>query len=197
MADASQRMGPSASRLLDTPSLSADCSRCASLCCRYLAFDRSASFGFDKAAGESCRHLLANHRCRIHARRADVGFSGCVSYDCYGAGQVATALFADRLGETDATLSSDLAGAFSLLRDVHELLLLLRATAALQLGPQQRAQQLALQHLLAPEFGWSRHALREFELPRVRAAVVGFLAGLRAEGRALRRTLQVLPHRRG
>lgn len=192
---ASSCMAPCVSRLLDTPSLSADCARCASLCCRYLAFDRSESFGFDKVAGETCRNLLANHRCGIHARRAALGFSGCVSYDCYGAGQVATALFAGGTLETDATLSCDLASAFSVLRDAHELLLLLRATNALQLSAEQRVERAALQRLLAPKLGWSRQTLREFELCRVRAQVAEFLRGLRAQGHALQRRLRTLPAR--
>lgn len=187
-------MPPAVSRSLTESSLSADCSHCAGLCCRYLAFDRSGSFGFDKAAGEACRNLLSNHRCRVHARRAVLGFGGCVTYDCAGAGQVATALFAGCSWETDAELSRELAYAFALLRDVHELLLLLRTTRVLQLSFEQCVERDALQGLLVPALGWSRETLRRLALSEVRARVAEFLSGLRAEGHALRRRLRMLPN---
>jgi hypothetical protein len=60
------------------------------LCCVLLPFARSADFAFDKPAGESCRHLAVDHRCRIHEELYDVGMRGCVAYDCFGAGQAVT-----------------------------------------------------------------------------------------------------------
>ncbi len=71
--------------------LLADCSRCVGLCCVLLPFRRSADFAFDKAAGEACRHLAGDHRCRIHTTLLDDGMRGCVAYDCFGAGQEVTA----------------------------------------------------------------------------------------------------------
>jgi hypothetical protein len=70
--------------------LVADCSRCLGLCCVLLPFARSAEFAFDKAAGETCRHLAADHRCGIHARLREKGMRGCAAYDCFGAGQSVT-----------------------------------------------------------------------------------------------------------
>src|SRR5215207_9675318 len=70
--------------------LVADCARCVGLCCALLPFARSADFAFDKPAGEACRHLAADHRCRIHSRLNDEGMRGCVAYDCFGAGQSVT-----------------------------------------------------------------------------------------------------------
>jgi hypothetical protein len=61
------------------------------LCCVLLPFQRSADFAFDKAAGESCRHLADDHGCRIHSSLLDDGMRGCVAYDCFGAGQTVTA----------------------------------------------------------------------------------------------------------
>jgi hypothetical protein len=71
--------------------LVADCSRCVGLCCVLLPFQRSADFAFDKQAGEPCRHLADDHRCRIHASLLADGMRGCVAYDCFGAGQAVTA----------------------------------------------------------------------------------------------------------
>ena len=55
-----------------------------------LPFARSADFAFDKPAGEPCRHLASDHRCRIHEQLLHSGMRGCVAYDCFGAGQSVT-----------------------------------------------------------------------------------------------------------
>jgi hypothetical protein len=55
-----------------------------------LPFARSADFAFDKPAGEPCRHLATDHRCRIHDRLLGSGMRGCLAYDCFGAGQSVT-----------------------------------------------------------------------------------------------------------
>jgi hypothetical protein len=68
-----------------------DCRRCRALCCVAHAFDASARFGFDKAAGVACRNLRG-HECGIHDVLHDAGFSGCAGYSCYGAGPVVAAL---------------------------------------------------------------------------------------------------------
>ena len=77
-------------------SLRSDCSRCIGLCCVFLAFDRGPLFGFDKAAGEACRHLDGCDRCSIHDDLEARGFGGCAGYDCFGAGQAVTAMFEGR-----------------------------------------------------------------------------------------------------
>lgn len=79
---------------MDDASLRADCSRCIGLCCVLLAFDRGPLFSFDKPAGEPCPHLDPACRCAIHDRLEATGFAGCVRYDCLGAGQAVTAMFA-------------------------------------------------------------------------------------------------------
>jgi hypothetical protein len=80
--------------------LTADCARCAALCCRLSSFQRSGDFAFSKTAGEACRHLTVRDTCAVHAERVDLGLGGCVAFDCHGAGQTLTARFsgAERLG---------------------------------------------------------------------------------------------------
>ncbi|MCV2396106.1 pentapeptide repeat-containing protein [Actinotalea sp. M2MS4P-6] len=70
--------------------LRADCAACVALCCVVPAFTRSAQFAITKAAGTACPNL-DGHRCSIHPTLRDSGFSGCVAYDCFGAGQRVTA----------------------------------------------------------------------------------------------------------
>lgn len=102
-------------------SLRPDCARCAALCCVAPAFDAGQGFGYDKPAGEPCLHLQADNRCGIHAALVSQGFAGCASFDCFGAGQRATALF-----EADWRRSPETAGrmyaSYSRLRTLHELL---------------------------------------------------------------------------
>ncbi|MGW5213696.1 pentapeptide repeat-containing protein [Streptomyces sp. NPDC004051] len=69
------------------PDLRGDCGECFGLCCVALPFTASADFAVDKQAGSPCRNLRADHRCGIHARLRQEGFSGCTVYDCFGAGQ--------------------------------------------------------------------------------------------------------------
>jgi hypothetical protein len=54
------------------------------------AFYAVQGFAFDKPPHSPCRHLTLENRCEIHARLAARGFPGCVSFDCYGAGQRVT-----------------------------------------------------------------------------------------------------------
>ncbi|MFT3713616.1 MAG: hypothetical protein QM817_38655 [Archangium sp.] len=60
------------------------------------SFDRSEDFAFSKAAGETCRYLTKRDTCGVHARRFELGLSGCSAFDCSGAGQVLTARLSGR-----------------------------------------------------------------------------------------------------
>jgi hypothetical protein len=77
------------------------------LCCVLLPFSRSADFAFDKPAGEPCRHLTPEYRCRIHETLYAEGMRGCAAYDCFGAGQSVT--------QTGRTVS------FHVVEQVHEI----------------------------------------------------------------------------
>jgi hypothetical protein len=133
---------------MDASSFRGDCGRCAGLCCLALAFDRGPAFGFDKVAGEACRHLDADCRCTIHAERAVRGFSGCTTYDCLGAGQLATALFSGLSWRDSEAVRRQAMRAFALLVDIQRLRLALRAL--------QRRDLLAP---LEPTGGWTLAAL--------------------------------------
>jgi hypothetical protein len=103
--------------------LQADCSRCVGLCCVAPAFARSADFAIDKPADTPCPNLQADSRCGIHSTLRDRGFGGCTAYDCFGAGQRATA------GATVRT--QEMLDLFRELRPRHELLWHLDAAAQL------------------------------------------------------------------
>lgn len=114
---------------------SADCTRCAAMCCMALAFDRGDSFAHDKPAGVGCHHL-SKMSCSVHANLTELGYSGCVAFDCLGAGQRITALFADDFNghwRDTPSLTSPMIDAFRAMRDVQELRHLLNAAATLPL----------------------------------------------------------------
>jgi len=99
-----------------------DCARCVALCCVAPAFDAEQGFGYDKPAREPCRHLHSDNRCGIHPALVAQGFSGCASFDCFGAGQRATARFADGDWRASSGQANRMFEVYSRLRTLHELL---------------------------------------------------------------------------
>lgn len=113
--------------------MTSDCSRCVGLCCVALSFDRSDGFGHDKVAGEPCYHLDASFRCSIHAKREALGYEGCEAFDCLGAGQRATAVFATQNWRRDPAVARQLHARFSLLMMLQEMRKALTEAADLDL----------------------------------------------------------------
>lgn len=104
-------------------SLRGDCSRCIGLCCVILAFDRGPLFGFDKPPGRACRHLDGCDRCSIHEALDVRGFAGCAAYDCFGAGQVVTAMFEGRHWSDGERTLRAMYDAFILVREANSRVL--------------------------------------------------------------------------
>ncbi|WP_369138508.1 pentapeptide repeat-containing protein [Modestobacter versicolor] len=103
--------------------LTADCSRCAALCCVLPAFAASADFAIDKPAGAPCPNLLADDRCGVHDQLRDRGFPGCVVFDCLGAGQRLTQeTFGGRSWRDDPATARAMAATFPVMRQLTELL---------------------------------------------------------------------------
>lgn len=115
--------------------LKADCSACVALCCVIPPFDALQGFGFDKPAETPCLHLCADHRCGIHDGLIAQGFTGCVAFDCLGAGQRLTSLAVARFGSADWRARPDVArwlfGAYPRMRGVQEWLARLSLAAAM------------------------------------------------------------------
>lgn len=103
--------------------LRADCARCFGLCCVAPGFAASAEFAIDKPAGQACPNLGPGHRCAIHPRLREMGFAGCVAYDCFGAGQqVSQATFGGRGWRRGPRVAQQMFAAFAVMRQLHELL---------------------------------------------------------------------------
>ena len=100
----------------------ADCSRCAALCCIAYPSEDMPGFAAVKEAGEPCPKLAANGLCTIYEKREEEGFSGCIKYECFGAGQhVVQSLFSGRDWRDDPALLGPLVSTFLAMRPVSDL----------------------------------------------------------------------------
>lgn len=108
----------------DRTGLRGDCEHCFGLCCVALPFTASADFAIDKEAGRPCPNLRTDHRCGIHARLRDKGFTGCTVYDCFGAGQkVSQVTFGGQDWRTGPPEQARrMFDVFPVVRQLHELL---------------------------------------------------------------------------
>ena len=117
---------------MNEPALTPDCAKCVGLCCVAPAFLASADFAIDKAAGRPCPNLQPDFRCGIHSKLRETGFSGCVAYDCLGAGQLVTqAIFAGADWRTNPEIAPRMFAVYFVVRQLHELLWYLTVAAAL------------------------------------------------------------------
>lgn len=135
----------------DLPELTPDCSACAALCCVGLAFDKGEDFAIDKPAGTPCPKLR-RHLCSIHEDLDTEGFSGCVRFQCDGAGQRTVALFDGASWQDDQALLGPMLDTFRHLRRIHELIGLLDTAGKLPLDPHENQRRLGLlSALTSPE----------------------------------------------
>ncbi|WIY52488.1 hypothetical protein O9Z70_13630 [Devosia sp. YIM 151766] len=139
----------------------ADCSRCFGLCCVALSFERGSQFGHDKAAGQPCHHLAEDFRCRIHERREALGYEGCEAFDCLGAGQRASAMFAGENWRRDASVARRLYASFSLLMRLQEMRQALETAADLEIGAVLQDERRALLARLAEQAESGREDVAE------------------------------------
>lgn len=121
--------------------LSPDCAECCGLCCVAPAFLASADFAIDKPAGRPCPNLQPDFRCGIHSRLRNLGFPGCVVYDCFGAGQrVTQEIFAGADWRTNTEIAPRMFAVYFVVRQLHELLWYLTEALALSAARPLQAQ---------------------------------------------------------
>ena len=169
-----------AGKIEDIPTLQADCSRCAALCCVAYAFDRSQGFAIDKPNGVPCPHLEGVSRCRIYPQREEMGFGACAQYDCHGAGQrVTQEVFDGKSWREEPQLLPRMVDALISMRTVHELILLLNEARAVPLTRRDRLIHRVLMARLVPAGGWSEEGLLELRKGKLERCVRRFLKSLR------------------
>jgi hypothetical protein len=171
-----------------SPALEADCSRCFGLCCVALPFARSADFPVDKAGGEPCRNLLADHRCGIHDRLLEGGWRGCVTFDCFGAGQqVSQVTFGGVSWREAPETAPTMYAVLPVMRQLHEMLAHLRDALALDPDEQTRAGLAAAAEEVTRSTSGSSDDLLAVDLVAVRSRVGGLLRTASATARGRRR----------
>jgi len=85
--------------------LRADCARCVGLCCVAFPFQVGADFPRAKPADQPCLNLTTEHRCAVHDRLGELGWRGCLAFDCLGAGPHVTSRYAVPPGPGGADMS--------------------------------------------------------------------------------------------
>ncbi len=106
----------------EAPSLVADCEQCFALCCVLLPFSAVSGFGMDKPGGMPCPNLADDDRCRIHATLRQDGWSGCVTFDCFGAGQQVSQVTYGGVSWREHDNLGEMAAVLSVMRVLHEML---------------------------------------------------------------------------
>ncbi|MGP4039758.1 pentapeptide repeat-containing protein [Gracilibacillus sp. D59] len=113
--------------------LKSDCKNCFALCCVALPFGKSNDFPFHKDVGEPCRNLCSNNLCSIHDQLREKGFNGCVSYECFGAGQhVSQTIYKGKDWREDSDHAEEMFAVFPVVQQLHEMLWYLKQALTLK-----------------------------------------------------------------
>lgn len=120
----------------EAPTLVADCDSCFALCCVLLPFAASSGFGIDKPGGTPCPNLAGDDRCRIHATLREDGWSGCSTFDCFGAGQQVSQVTYRGVSWREHDDLGEMAAVLSVMRQLHEMLTHLGEAGRRSAGPE-------------------------------------------------------------
>lgn len=113
--------------------LKADCKKCFGLCCVGLHFSASEGFPIDKGIGEPCPNLQTDFTCSVHQGRLELGYKGCLAFDCFGAGQkVSQISFVGLSWREDPKLSNQMMAVFLKVRQLQEIIWYLTEALSLQ-----------------------------------------------------------------
>ena len=113
--------------------LKSDCKNCFGLCCVALPYGKSSDFPYNKDGGNPCRHLCSNNSCAIHDQLREKGFRGCVSYECFGAGQhVSQSIYKGIDWREDIEHAEEMFTVFPRVQQLYEMLWYLQQTLTLK-----------------------------------------------------------------
>ena len=118
-----------------------DCARCAALCCIAYPSEDMPGFAAAKEAGQPCPKLGGDARCTIYTDRAEQGFTGCIRFECFGAGQhVVQTLFEGRDWRDQPELLGPMVESFLAMRPVSDLAFLVAHALATEPGAETTAR---------------------------------------------------------
>jgi hypothetical protein len=102
--------------------LKISCEKCSGLCCVALYCMKTDGFPADKEGGKPCKHLMGDFRCDMHAKLAEKNMKGCLSYDCFGAGQKVTRIYgADKNWRLNPEKASEIFRVFLIVFQLHQM----------------------------------------------------------------------------
>lgn len=78
-------------------------------------------------------NLCSNHLCSVHDKLMDKGFKGCISYECFGAGQhVSQTIYEGRSWREDQERAKEMFAVFPVVQQLHEMLWYLQQALSLK-----------------------------------------------------------------
>ena len=103
--------------------LKCNCENCFGLCCTALFFSACDGFPQNKDTGKPCINLKQDFTCSIHNTLLKKRLKGCISYECFGAGQkIAQKTFNKISWRKDPQSASKMFDTFLIIRQIHEML---------------------------------------------------------------------------
>ncbi|QYA46042.1 pentapeptide repeat-containing protein (plasmid) [Macrococcoides bohemicum] len=99
-----------------------DCSKCFALCCVALPYGKSADFPCDKPSGIPCQNLNDNYLCSIHNDLREKGFNGCVTFECFGAGQHVSQNIFNNISWKNNEIKDEMFTVFPIVHQINEMI---------------------------------------------------------------------------
>lgn len=103
--------------------LKIDCTNCSGLCCVALYCSKVDGFPENKEAGIPCQHLQSNFQCDMHQDLSRKNMKGCMTYECFGAGQKVTQMYGlDHTWQTHPQQRQHIFETFLVVFQLHQML---------------------------------------------------------------------------
>ncbi|TCL78650.1 MULTISPECIES: pentapeptide repeat-containing protein [unclassified Curtobacterium] len=182
MSSSSSSSSPSAPS--DRSGLRASCGDCFALCCTAFGFQRSSDFPIDKPAGTPCRNLADDFSCTIHQALRPRGFTGCTTFDCFGAGQYVSQVLFDGTSWVDRPDSKpEMFRAFAVARQLHEMLWYLAEAVSRSTALGSADAPTVLQHRVQQVLDGELAGVLAVDVESLRSEVRSVLIDVSAEAR--------------
>ncbi|MBN6885856.1 pentapeptide repeat protein [Cytobacillus horneckiae] len=112
--------------------LISDCEHCFALCCVALPYGKSADFPINKEGGEPYGNICNDNQCSIHNHLLKKGFKGCVSFECFGAGQhVSQQIYGGQDWRQNGGIAKQMFAVFPIIHQLNEMLYYLNQSLCL------------------------------------------------------------------
>lgn len=125
--------------------LTIDCKKCSGLCCVALFCSKMDGFPEDKQADVPCKYLQTDFKCEIHTQLSKKNMKGCLTYECFGAGQKVTQLYSSEGNwSTNPYKRKEIYKMFLIITQLHQMSWYLIEAIQLNLSPEFNKEILVL-----------------------------------------------------